>query len=104
MPLSPRHLPTALVVCLLGGVAVTGCGEKTYSKGDCVKIKMHLVDQEMKSSDCPGVGAFTPQDPVYKVDEVIDHKGGNCIPQGFGAVQFSDEPADKTYCLSFASR
>ena len=86
------------------GALLSGCGDTKYAVGDCVKIKMKTLDQELKSADCPGGSSGTsPGDPIYKVDRVIDGANGSCGgPTGFGAVEFSDQPADATYCLSFA--
>lgn len=92
------------VLSVSAGALLSGCGETKYAVGDCVTIKMKTLDQEMKSADCPSGSSNTSLgNPVYKVDRVIDGANGSCGgPTGFGAVEFSDQPADATYCLSFA--
>ena len=92
---------TAAAVLVTGGLlAAAGCGQ-AYKVGDCVKIKQKTIDSELTSTGCSSGSSLG--DPTYKVDEVHDGAGGACAPTGFGSVTFSDEPADKTYCLSFAN-
>lgn len=93
----------APIVCSVAALALLGgCGSEEFSVGDCVTTEQRLTDSELKSADCPAGGSFDPGKPVYKVDEAMDGTDGTCTPQGFGGVQFKDEPADKVYCLSFA--
>jgi hypothetical protein len=90
------------------GLALSACGESNFAVGDCVTIDQRVTDQELKAADCPeSAGEANPlADPAnatYSVDEVLDGADASCDTlHGFLPVEFSDEPADKTYCLSAA--
>ena len=98
-------LRTAVLVLLTVAVALSaaGCniGAKKYSVGDCVAIKQHALDEEMVKADCATArGSFDPSKRTYEVKQVLKGKNGNCPSlQGFFPVTFSDEPANRTYCL-----
>lgn len=102
-----RAVPAvALGVAGLILVALASCGGApsfSFAVGDCVKINRQIIDQKLEDAECPSDGAHDPTDRIYSVDKVIDDVDGTCgAPQGFGGVEFKDEPDDAVYCLSFA--
>lgn len=98
--------PLILTFLALGAAttfATAGCGAAEFAVGDCVKVDTRLLDHELESADCPtDSGSQTLGDPTYQVDAALEGKDQSCSVGGPGAVEFSDEPDDMTYCLSFA--
>lgn len=72
-----------------------------FEVGDCVQVRSRLTDHTLSRADCRANSLTTGVDGiVYQIVEVKDGKDADCQVTGFGAVTFSDEPEDRTYCLT----
>lgn len=89
-----------IALCLVAGsvLSLSGCGQQTFSVGECVTARLGVFNDRMAKSDCRKTTVQEKLDDksVYRVSSVIDH--GERCPRGTH-VTFKHEPHDVTYCL-----